>query len=81
MAKPLWRETAKFSFSQLLSLMNNRQPAVGWSELHSSIPVSKRRLNAVQFEGRATSYQAPDVGSSTRTGCMECMQAAALLHS
>ena len=81
MASLVRRDTAKFSSSQVLFFTNSMHAADGTGEVHSPIPNSNRRLNAVQPKGRGTRYQLPPAVRSLRIGRMLCMHAGAALQS
>ena len=74
-------DVAKFSSSQLLFRLNSMHGPVGMLDVHSSIPTSKRRLNAVQYEGKGTRYHSPNEVTFIRIGEIDTRQAASSLQS
>ena len=76
------RDTAKLSVSHVLFCRSSTHIDVGNAfELHSSIPVSNSKLNAVYPFGSGTTYQRPLAVRSTSTGAIECVDFAELLQS
>ena len=55
--------------------------AMGVGEVHSSMPTSKSKLNAVHPDGSWTRCQLPPEITWLTTGAIECMQTDALLQS
>ena len=75
-------EVAKFSLSHVLFRLRWTHGLVGFTaEVHSSMPVSKRMLNAVHLDGNAIVYHRPVEVTSVMTGAMECMHLGWLLQS
>ena len=75
------RDTAKFSSSQFELCCSSMHMALGVEDVHSSMPSSKSRLNAVHPDGSGTRYQRPPLTTSLSTGAIECMHDAASLQS
>ena len=55
--------------------------AMGVDEVHSSMPTSNSKLNAVHPDGSWTRYQLPPEITWLDTGAIECMQTDARLQS
>jgi hypothetical protein len=75
------RDTAKFSSSQVELICSWTHMAMGVGEVHSSMPTSKSKLNAVHPDGSWTRCQLPPEITWLTTGAIECMQTDALLQS
>jgi len=54
---------------------------LGVDDVHSSMPTSKSKLNAVHPDGSCTRYQLPPDNTSLSTGATECRHAGASLQS
>ena len=74
------RETAKFSSTQVELICSWTHMALGVDDVHSSMPTSKSKLNAVHPDGSCTRYQMPPEITWLSTGAIECMQKGALLQ-
>ena len=57
--RPLVRDAAKFSSSQVLFRTSAMQASAGSDDVQTSMPTSNSRLNASQRGGSGTRYQAP----------------------
>ena len=88
-ARPVWRDTAKFSLSHAEFFTSSMHISLGVGDEHMSMPTWKSRLKDVQPPGSGTLYQLPPRppsldaldALSTGTGANECMHNEASLQS